>query len=353
MPKQVARRRIHGYVWVNDPGLLRARQAARTVLAVAISLACSHGHGSLLSLFAAFAAAAFMQANSGFSRRQRQRTMLVTGTGTAALVLIGGLCHGHRLRAEAFLLAAAFLCFFARHYVPDRNLFPLYSFVLAVLAETFAGAWPQTLWIALAVLSGLPIAFVVYFYVWPPHFARRFVIGVSAFGTVTAECAARAALSLRKGDHEGSVRRAVGRVRDSMNAFVTLSAALKGSRAGQPAAAVVRLMRRIVVSCELIEESLDEIDERVRAVLSQPVEDTALAFDRVRTAFAQGDFSGDVALTSGPLPVAAALQRASDLAALARGAGALAEAGLLAGHLEKLGAEVAAAVLDPAFQEDR
>jgi len=352
-------------VLVNDPGFVRVRHATRTIVSVAISLVCLHPLGNpLLALFGAFATAAFMQANSGVTIRQRMLVMSAMGAGTSLLVFAGGFCHGHRVAAEIFLIVAAAICFWARHYVPDRNLFTLYAFVLAVLAETDSGPWPQPLWIGLVVLSGLPIAFVVYFYIWPPSFPRRFAIAVRSFLTLTARHMNGIVTSLERRRRWPNNEKDVASLRATLAATDTLTARMKGAAVGQAADRVVRLMRRVVVCFELLEESVEAASQRELNDLARAVAAIENAFREARASFLTGppatepraSASGQVAeLDPESLrdTVAQDFKSIPDHARDARAAAALIEAGLLAARLQELRVKIAIALRDPAFNEAR
>jgi hypothetical protein len=337
---------------VTDPGLLRLRQAARTVIAVAISLALFHSFGSLIALFAAFAAAAFMQANSGTSRRQRQMVMTVTGAATAVLVFAGGLCHGHRVAMELMLIGAAAGCFYARRFVPDRNLFTLYSFTLALLAATFSGPWPHPLWLALAVFSGLPIAFLVYFYVWPPVFHVRFAAAVSTFEQLVAYCLEALSVAVERGGEEQQITRRIARLRSAMSACATLATPLRGSASANAADAAVRLMRRIVVCFELLEEHLAIIADRQAPDLADASRAIGAAFRALCHAYAS-NIPASVSVEDLRAPVIAAFERVPDHERNKHTAAALIEAGTLAVRLEQLRRSMAGVLSDPAFTEER
>ena len=339
----------------NDPGLVRLRQAARTVVAVTIQLALFHRFGGLIALFTAFSAAAFMQANSGASRRQRQAVMIVTGAGTAALVFAGALCHGHRVAAELFLMATAFFCFYARRFVPDRNLFTLYSFTLALLASTFAGRWPDPLRLGLAVLSALPVSFVVYFYVWPPVFHVRFAAAVRIFGELAARCIDQAQAELADGGEARALRRRIARLRSAMAACASLITPLKGSAVAKAADALVRLMRRVVVTFELMEENLQSIGTRTPPGLADALAATSAALGRVREEFLSLDGAQNQPLAAEPLreAVVRSFARLPDSRGHEHRAAALLETGMLAVHLEELRNRIASALRDPGFGEDQ
>jgi hypothetical protein len=321
-------------------------------VAVGISLALFHRFGSLIALFAAFAAAAFMQANSGAHRRQRQSVMIVTGAASSLLVFAGALSHGHRVAAECLLIVVAAACFYARRFVPDRNLFTLYSFTLTLLAATFAGPWPQPLWIALAVLSGLPIAFAVYFYVWPPVFHVRFAAAVRTFDQLVAHCLDAVAATLEQGGRYRHVGTRVARLRGAMSTCATLAAPLRGSSVGKAADAAVRLMRRIVVCFELLEESLPVLGDLQQSGLAEGAAAISRAYRSLRDAYASNS-PADLTLDGVRAPVVAAFGRAPDHERDERPAAALIEAGTLAVRLEQLHCAMAAVLRDPGFREER
>jgi hypothetical protein len=321
---------------------------------VALSLALLQRFGGLIALFAAFSAASFLQANSGANRAQRQMVMSVTGIATALLVFAGALCHGHRVAAEVMLIAAASACFYARRFVPDRNLFTLYSFTLCLLATTFSGPWPNPLWIALAVLSGLPIAFVVFFYIWPPVFHLRFAAAVRTFALLVAHCLEAVNAGLEQGGHERRIARRVARLRAAMAACASLVASLKGSSVGKAAEVVVRLMRRIVVCFELLQESLPAIGAPQRSDLAEAIAETGAVFRALCAAYSNLDQVTSEPLTAESVrsPVLTVFERLPDHERDKHAAAALIEAGILAMRLRELGSGMASALRDPGFREE-
>ena len=122
-----------------DPGRLRAIQAFKTVLAVVILIGLLHGAETETRIFGSIGGAFFLQCTSTGSRRRRQVTMALTAAATVAGVALGAGLAAEAWPRYVLLVAFAFAAFFCRRFLPDRGMFPVFGFVLTLLATAAPG----------------------------------------------------------------------------------------------------------------------------------------------------------------------------------------------------------------------
>ena len=148
-----------------DPGLLQIRHGAKTVLAVVIALEALRFGGSDLALYAGLSAGFLMQSTAGTARKTRQITMCAMGVASTIAVGIGSELSERQWPKEVLLVFAAFAAFYVRRWIHGRAMFPIFAFVLTLLATVQPGGAKAALPMMVAVFTGFISAFGVYFYV--------------------------------------------------------------------------------------------------------------------------------------------------------------------------------------------
>jgi hypothetical protein len=123
-------------------------------------------------MFAAAGSAYIMQCSSAGPLRRKQLTMLISGLAMAAVVGLAGALKGHLWLQDILIVSVAALAYYFRRFLPDKNQFPIFGFVLCVLASVLSTGWRQGLQDMLAVATGAPIAFGTYFFILPPNIVR-------------------------------------------------------------------------------------------------------------------------------------------------------------------------------------
>jgi hypothetical protein len=151
----------------SDPGLFRARNAARTLLAVLAVLGVFHRADAIVRLFAAIAAGMLLQCPAGGSRRREIALIVATGAAMAALIALGVLLGQHPVARPVLLVAGAFFAFYMRRFGPDLGPPSLFSFILLLLATAFPGDLAAALHRALAVLAATAVAAAAHAFLLP------------------------------------------------------------------------------------------------------------------------------------------------------------------------------------------
>ncbi len=156
---------IRYFLLAADPGLSQLRHGAKTVLAVVIALEAMRFLGSDVALYAGLSAGFLMQSTAGTARRTRQISMAAMGFVSTIAVGVGSELSGHAWMKELLLVAAAFAAFYVRRWIHGKAMFPVFAFILALLATVQPGGEKSALPMMVAVFSGFISAFCVYFYV--------------------------------------------------------------------------------------------------------------------------------------------------------------------------------------------
>jgi len=162
----------------SDPGLLRVRQAVKSVIAVGVAVALFWRAGGAVPLFAGITTAFLMQSTDTGSRARQQWSMTATAVALMIMTPFGSVLHGNRLAEAALLIAWAAAVFYARRFLQGNGAFTLFSFTAVLLATALPGR-PKDQF--LTALAGFAIAFVLRFYIWPPDESRAFRDAVQAF----------------------------------------------------------------------------------------------------------------------------------------------------------------------------
>lgn len=184
---------------VFDPGLLRLTQAFKTLAAVLIVLALFHSATLQTKLFGGIGAGFLMQCTSTGTRRRQQLTMSVTAICMIAAVGLGSGLSGHPRLQDALLVALAFIAFYVRRFLPDQNMFPVFGFVLCLLATALPAGWERARGEMLALAVAFPVAFGIFFYVAPPDRLRAFADALEMFFARSSEFLRSLSGALRTG----------------------------------------------------------------------------------------------------------------------------------------------------------
>ncbi len=176
--------RLHTCLVETDPGLLRFRQAAKSVLAVAIALAIFEPFSRAAALFAAIDAAFLMQCVDSGPRRRQQISMAVTAAAIMIMMPLGSALHGHRAAEAALLIFWAAAVNYARRFLKGNGAFALFTFTQVLLATALPGS-PKAQFATSS--TAFAIAFVLRFYVWPADIARAFRDAVVVFSSRAAQ----------------------------------------------------------------------------------------------------------------------------------------------------------------------
>ncbi len=170
----------------SDPGLLRFRQALKSVVAVALAVAVFSRASGVITLFAGISAAFLMQCVDSGSRRRQQASMAATAGAMMIMAPIASALHGHRAAETALLVCWAAAVFYARRFLQGNGAFTLFAFTEVLLASALPGN-PTGQFQTAAV--GFVIAFFMRFWVWPPDEARAFCDAVRFFNRRAAHIA--------------------------------------------------------------------------------------------------------------------------------------------------------------------
>jgi hypothetical protein len=201
--------RLERRVRAADPGLLRARHAAKTLLAVLVAVSAFTPLGRAVGLLAAIAAGFTMQCTAG--RTRRVEALVMSGM-SAWMMLAAALGHtlaAHRTIDGALVVACAFGTFYARRFLPAPSGFTLFAFVFLLIATVFpTGSTPPGI-LAAAAAGGAAIAILVYLLVLPRHHERAIPDAVVAFGESAAAAIAAIARVPRSKEEVGAARAAV------------------------------------------------------------------------------------------------------------------------------------------------
>ncbi len=162
----------------SDPGLLRFRQAVKSVAAVAIAVALFWQAGTVAVLFAAISAAFLMQCTDSGSLTRQRLSMAATAAVLAIMAPAGSALHPHRVAQAALLIAWAAGVFYARRFLKGNGGFTLFGFTLVLLATALPGS-PKMQFATTA--SGFAIAYVLRFHVWRTDELRALSDAVRAF----------------------------------------------------------------------------------------------------------------------------------------------------------------------------
>ncbi len=162
----------------SDPGLLRFRQAAKSVAAVAIAVGFFSSAGVVVSLFGAISAAFLMQCTDTGSAMRQKVSMAATALVLMILTPLGAALHGRRLAEAALLVAWAAAVFYARRFLQGNGGFTLFTFTIVLLATALPGS-PQMQFLTAA--GGFAIAYVLRFHVWPADEGRALLDAVRIF----------------------------------------------------------------------------------------------------------------------------------------------------------------------------
>ncbi len=166
--------RFRYFVLAPDPGLQQLKHAAKTVVAVAIALEAFRSLHSQAALYAGMSAGFLMQSTAGSTRRTRQLSMAAMGVASTIAVGLGSELSGQHGAKEALLVAAAFGAFYVRKFIPGKAMFPMFAFVLTLLATVQPGGAGGPFPMMLAVFGGFSSAYLIYFYVLPDESLRAF-----------------------------------------------------------------------------------------------------------------------------------------------------------------------------------
>ena len=166
--------RFRYFVLAPDPGLQQLKHAAKTVVAVVIALEAFRFLHSQAALYAGMSAGFLMQSTAGTARRTRQISMAAMGAASTIAVGLGSELSGRHLAKEALLVAAAFAAFYVRKFIPGKAMFPMFAFVLTLLATVQPGGAGSALPMMVAVFGGFGSAYLIYFYVLRDESLRAF-----------------------------------------------------------------------------------------------------------------------------------------------------------------------------------
>jgi len=173
--------RFRYFLLAADPGMMQLKHAAKTVLAVVIALEAFRFLHSQAALYAGMSAGFLMQSTAGNHRRTRQISMALMGAASTVAVGVGSELSGQHLAKELLLVAAAFAAFYVRRFIPGKAMFPMFAFVLTLLATLQPGGAGAALPMMTAVFGGFLTAFAVYFYLLPDESLRAFRHSVDLF----------------------------------------------------------------------------------------------------------------------------------------------------------------------------
>ncbi|MDQ6676312.1 MAG: hypothetical protein M3Z09_03350 [Acidobacteriota bacterium] len=165
---------IRYFLLASDPGLSQLKHAAKTVLALVIALEVCRWMEPRGTLYAGLSAGFLMQSTAGSARRTRQISMASMGAASTLAVAIGSLLASSAWAKEALLVAAAFAAFYVRRFIPGKAMFPVFAFVLMLLATLQPGGTGRAATMMTAVAVGFASAYIVFFYVLPDGTTRAF-----------------------------------------------------------------------------------------------------------------------------------------------------------------------------------
>lgn len=179
-------RRLIDLLRWDDPGYVRLKQATKSVVAVGVALLLYRHAQQQERLFAAIAVAFIMQCVSAGSSRRQQVTMIVSAAGMMIATGLGAGFSFSIWTQAAVLAVVAFACFYVRRFLPNGDLFPIYGFILCLIATELPGGWRWAAWEMLAVATGLPIAFALRFLVLPYDPRKAAVAAIDNLRVATA-----------------------------------------------------------------------------------------------------------------------------------------------------------------------
>jgi hypothetical protein len=165
----------------SDPDWLRLTQSLKTVLAVLLTLGMIYPFAPDDSFLCAVGAGFLMQSGEGANRRWQQLTMVISGLAIIIVAVLGAAASSHQELKEALLIVVAFLIFYLRRFVPRRQGFTAYGFVVCLLATVLPGGGAQALTHAEVLAAALLVAFFVFFFIRPPNPLRAFAVGTRVF----------------------------------------------------------------------------------------------------------------------------------------------------------------------------
>lgn len=212
-----------------DPGLLRLRNAVKSVAALGVTLAVFRFLAPAETLFAGISSAFLVQCYSGESRREQQ--MITMATSAVVMTLLTGLgaaLRPHSLLQEVLVVAAAFGAHWVRNFIPGRPLFPIFGFVLVLLATALPGSWKGVM---AGVAGGFPAAFVLRFFVWRRLKPQAFEGAVVLFTGETCRAVHLLVGAIETGRTEYFDRK-LTRLSDDLHDALQLSEAIARSRPG-------------------------------------------------------------------------------------------------------------------------
>ena len=157
--------RLRYHLLAADPGLSQLKHGAKTVLAVVAALEALRFSGSALALYSGLSAGFLMQSTAGTARRTRQITMGAMGFASTIAVGIGSELSERQWAKQLLLVAAAFSAFYVRRWIHGKAMFPVFAFILTLVATVQPGGAKSAMPMMLAVFTGFLCAFAVYFYV--------------------------------------------------------------------------------------------------------------------------------------------------------------------------------------------
>jgi len=173
--------RFRYFVLAVDPGMMQLKHAAKTVLAVVIALEAFRFLQSREALYAGMGAGFLMQSTAGNERRTRQISMAYMGAASVIAVGLGSILSGQHVAKQLLLVGAAFAAFYVRRFIPGKAMFPMFAFVLTLLATVQPGGAGSALPMMLAISGGFVSAYAVYFYVLRDESLRAFRHAVDLF----------------------------------------------------------------------------------------------------------------------------------------------------------------------------
>lgn len=172
---------IRYFLLSSDAGLSQLKHAAKTVLALVIALEVCRWMEPRGTLYAGLSAGFLMQSTAGSARRIRQISMASMGAASTLAVAVGSLLASNIWAKEALLVGAAFAAFYVRRFIPGKAMFPIFAFVLMLLATVQPGGTGRALTMMTAVAVGFASAYLVFFYVLPDGTTRAFRHAVDLF----------------------------------------------------------------------------------------------------------------------------------------------------------------------------
>lgn|GEM_PF-1221252 len=164
--------RIYEY----DPGLLRLKQAFKTILAVIITSAILIQANVIIVVCGGLASGFSMQGIYGMTRMEQTKSALINAIIYLIAYNIGAFTHPYPYYATGFLAILGFLTFYSRKFGPRFTVMPMMVWVLSFLGTILPvpADFTGILHSSLAFLLGFIVSLLVYILIFPVRKERSF-----------------------------------------------------------------------------------------------------------------------------------------------------------------------------------